>query len=421
MDNQTSPASGPQPSTSEVVNPVATPPTEKPKPYGRNLKRWILIYLAIGAVIYAGVYYFVLAKQSTKPYSAPVTKTLTTPTPPLSDNIKTYTDQKLGITFKYLKKDPNVVAFPIAENKVCITYDKTDSDCSKGQYVEVFTKTADQTLKEAIEKQFLKGIDPKDCYVINITREYNKNAPTNLEYDMITFPKTNDSNDPFSQSTAIKCPEKYREKNGVIYFMADKNFPTRFAFFSIGQYAIMAGKNTVWQATFKFTEPNETVGVLPAELQSFPVYTNAKFVKKEVVPPCKGEASGYSICDQTLYIWSSPDDGDIIQNWYQNSAESGWDCGQGGAGEYTSSRNFYRNSTCIFRNKTYGFILEATQKETKITLSVKNTYTSQADSSEGQSCGRLAGPAGNAKCQSGLVCKYMDPSNPNEIGTCVRQ
>lgn len=272
MDNQTPNALEQPTSIPKGTSQTATTPTQPAKPYGRNWKEWILIYLIIGAIIYAGVYYFVLSKQSSKPQSAPVIKTLTTPTPPLNNNIKTYTDQKLGITFNYLTKDPSIVVFPITENKVCITYDKTDNDCNNGQYVEVFTKTADQTLKEAIEKQILKGIDQKDCYVINITKEYSKNALPNLEYDMITFPKTNDNNDPFSQSTAIKCPEKYREKNGVSYFMADKNFPTKFAFFNIGQYAIMAGKNTVWQATFKFTESKQTM-----DTSSWKTYSDPKY------------------------------------------------------------------------------------------------------------------------------------------------
>lgn len=41
-------------------------------------------------------------------------------------------------------------------------------------------------------------------------------------------------------------------------------------------------------------------------------------------------------------------------------------------------------------------------------------------SSEGQSCGGLAGPAGNAQCTPGLTCQHKNPNDPNDIGTCIK-
>lgn len=79
MDNQLPPAPESQPSAPEVTTQTATPPTEKPKPYGRNWKKWILIYIAIAIVLYSGIYYLVLAKkESSKPYS--IQKIQSTPT-----------------------------------------------------------------------------------------------------------------------------------------------------------------------------------------------------------------------------------------------------------------------------------------------------------------------------------------------------
>ena len=65
MDNQNAPIPQPQ------------------KPYGRNWKKWVLIYVAIAAVLYAGIYYFVLAKQDSAPYSAdfPSPSVTNTPSP----------------------------------------------------------------------------------------------------------------------------------------------------------------------------------------------------------------------------------------------------------------------------------------------------------------------------------------------------
>lgn len=44
----------------------ATPPETKPNAYGKNnLVKTLLIYLVVGGILYAGVYYFVLAKKGT--------------------------------------------------------------------------------------------------------------------------------------------------------------------------------------------------------------------------------------------------------------------------------------------------------------------------------------------------------------------
>lgn len=52
----------------------------------------------------------------------------------------------------------------------------------------------------------------------------------------------------------------------------------------------------------------------------------------------------------------------------------------------------------------------------------QNTTNTSRLSTEGQSCGRNAGPAGDAQCASGLVCKYSTAQEElNSIGTCVRQ
>lgn len=48
----------------------AVTPNEPKKSYGRNWKKLILIYMIIGALIYAAIYYFILAKNKPAPYSS---------------------------------------------------------------------------------------------------------------------------------------------------------------------------------------------------------------------------------------------------------------------------------------------------------------------------------------------------------------
>lgn len=104
MDNQTPPAQEPQTPTPEVAVPVVDHPEQPTKPYGRNWKKWILIYIAIGAVIYAGIYYFILSKQTPKPSSTPVAKAkLSTSPTAISDptaSWKTSIIKPLGLEYK---------------------------------------------------------------------------------------------------------------------------------------------------------------------------------------------------------------------------------------------------------------------------------------------------------------------------------
>ncbi|HVF68948.1 MAG TPA: hypothetical protein VNA13_00100 [Xanthomonadales bacterium] len=100
MENEKPAAPEPQSTT------PATPTIEQSKKsYGRNWKKLVLIYLAVGAIIYGGIYYFVLSKQGSKPYSTPVTKTTVSPAPSMAADPtadwKTYKSEAIGFSFKY--------------------------------------------------------------------------------------------------------------------------------------------------------------------------------------------------------------------------------------------------------------------------------------------------------------------------------
>ncbi len=144
MDTQT-------PTTPKSQSPAPATSEQPKKPYGRNWSKLILIYLAIGAVLYAGVYYFVLAKQSLNPYSQPVNKAHISPSA-VSDpaaNWKTYKDS--DFTFNYplnwtLQKetltsvsDPN----PNSSDTAVVNFDisksyKTNNDYINSDYIKSF-------------------------------------------------------------------------------------------------------------------------------------------------------------------------------------------------------------------------------------------------------------------------------------------
>ncbi len=83
----------------------STPPTktnssdQATKPYSRNWKKWVPVYLIIAALLYGGLYYFVLNKQSSPP--APISKITSSPTTDVTAGWKTHTSNRLGILFKY--------------------------------------------------------------------------------------------------------------------------------------------------------------------------------------------------------------------------------------------------------------------------------------------------------------------------------
>ena len=100
MDNKTPTMPEPQSPT-----PAVNAPEQPKKSYGRNWRKMILIYLAIGTILYAGVYYFILGKQSSKPYSQPVIKTTVSPASSMDSkptaDWKTYEDKSGQYSFQY--------------------------------------------------------------------------------------------------------------------------------------------------------------------------------------------------------------------------------------------------------------------------------------------------------------------------------
>jgi len=233
-----------------------------------NNRLFLTVVLTIFLITLAGgIGYLFYQNQQLKNQayqtSTPPPETTPTPTsqptiPPASytesTNItgqKRYTSPQLGISFLYLSSSQGS-SFGVKEisNQVYL-YD-LNYEYDSGQYLEVFTKESDQTLKEAIEQTFLEGYTADKCIatVSPASGEY----PSNYIEGNITVPGE------FTdiEEMALKwqeCPQPYVRTNGISFFLMDGDKPDKFVFFSIGQYAILAGPGDLtWQDTIVFLD-----------------------------------------------------------------------------------------------------------------------------------------------------------------------
>lgn len=96
---------------------------------------------------------------------------------------------------------------------------------------------------------------------------------------------------------------------------------------------------------------NRTAAIVQKELQGFPSYPGATYIKKETVPPCTEEVSGYSICDAVTYTWETNDPVEKVQLSYREIVEKipGWKF-TGSAGSIGSgSVHSYSNNSFLLR------------------------------------------------------------------------
>lgn len=247
-----------------TVTPAQEPPIpEQKKSFLKN--KWLLIGLGIILLLILTSSAYYLGKESSIEKdqalldSSPSPSISASPKPTTSsdrfeeigNNIIRYTSPELGISFTYLTEDDISYKYQIFRqgNLICITYDSSDNKCTKGQFVKIFDKNLDESLFSAIENDFLIGIDKKECFV----KSYSKKDTGTVSYAEISYPLPTDPNAPF-WTNADKCPSDYAKTNGIRYFMADSHSPDKYAFFSIGQYAISGNNKTPWQDTFQFTK-----------------------------------------------------------------------------------------------------------------------------------------------------------------------
>ena len=261
------------------VAPIAAPPKKFPTFFLFLLPILLIVaVISIYVLLQARTMYqqsIIIPSPSLPPTSSPLASesldTTLEPSPFLNTdpNIKTFISDKLGITFQYQEKSKGsneIITTKEIGNKVYVYSSSMKPE--QGQYAEVFDKDKQDDLVTSIKKSVMQGYSPDDC-PIHLTGK-------NLWSTMDQFPSTyvpaqiglpdaaTQSGMENAQSYLDKCPAKYVAFGGLSYFLADSVHPSKFAFFSIGQYAIKAGGNKVWQDTFKFTDQNSITYSCPA-------------------------------------------------------------------------------------------------------------------------------------------------------------
>jgi cytoskeletal protein RodZ len=264
------PVAPPQSPTIQPQKPSQEPPVIKPPEEPKNKLIPLLVFLLLAALGVAGYFGWqnLQLQQQIKSQIVPspqVNNQLSSPTPTTTDkkpytentnitNQKKYINPQLGISFLYLSIDPldNTATFATKEvgNKVYVY--NTKYSYESGQYVEVFNKNSDLTLKEAINKTFLENYSQDKC-VVSTNESSNKYPST---YTLATIKVPGEFTDMLDMSERVKnCPKIYTQFGGSAFFLMDQQHPDKFVFFSIGQYGIFANEdNTMWEATIKFLD-----------------------------------------------------------------------------------------------------------------------------------------------------------------------
>jgi putative hemolysin len=166
----------------------------------------------------------------------------------------TYISAALGIDFSYLPEQ-NGQSIGVLEQGDRIYVYPANMEPTAGQWVQVFEKPADESLVDAITRVIMPGYPADDCQVKQIERPLGGRAAGqtgNYEYAGIAVRRAPGEDDAAVLPRWKTCPQPYTVVGGIGYFQADPQHPTKFLFFSIGQYGIMAGDGLPWQETIRF-------------------------------------------------------------------------------------------------------------------------------------------------------------------------
>lgn len=192
-----------------------------------------------------------VATNLTLPTTAPVQDSKASNISPTIISQKLFADTQLGISFVYPQQFSGIVPEVKKDGNKIYVFD-SKFPYTQGQYIEIFKKLPSDSLDSAIQKQFLSGISPLDCF----TKDYsstNSNYPASYHQKTLGYNPDPNSDLPY-WAQDNKCPKPYPESNGISYFLGDDNHPNIFIFVSIGQYGIpvQEGSKTMWQDTIKF-------------------------------------------------------------------------------------------------------------------------------------------------------------------------
>ncbi len=149
-----------------------------------------------------------------------------------------YISRDLGVKFKYMADDNQGTICEVTRegNKliICDTHS-----------VEIFNKNVNDSLQQAVEKQFLANYLPEKCFFKEITTNDDSKK------GIISYPIDENSTS-YWWENAEHCPA-YSELNGIRYFKMYAASPNSYAFFDIGQGMIGTEVGiSQWFETFEF-------------------------------------------------------------------------------------------------------------------------------------------------------------------------
>lgn len=199
------------------------------------------VILAVIGSGFLATKYFVLSHSNSSSIKANANSTVS----------HTYTSSKLGVQFFYADQDlGKKILVQESDDKIFVYPEGIKPE--EGQFVQVFTKDANSSLQREIEKKFLHGYKPADCFTISWVTELGSKPTTGITA-VINFPRDRtDAVTPWWDN-GKECPPNYSLSNGLAYFWTDKENSSKFVFFSIGQYYIPATTvGTSWHTTLKF-------------------------------------------------------------------------------------------------------------------------------------------------------------------------
>lgn len=165
----------------------------------------------------------------------------------------TYTSPALGVSFSYLP-DQNGQTVGVLEQGDRIYVYPANMEPAAGQWVQVFPKQPEESLADAIRRVIMPGHPEADCQVTAMAELPGASGmqPASFEYAAITVRRAAGEDEAAVLPRWQTCPQPYTVVGGIGYFQADAAHPDRFVFFSIGQYAILAGPDLPWQETIRF-------------------------------------------------------------------------------------------------------------------------------------------------------------------------
>ncbi len=198
-----------------------------------------------------------------------VTKAIFQYTPPThvlynqeaQSNYKTFISTDLGISFQYeggIYKNPVLVKQ--IGNRVYLYLNCTGKeDPTSGKFVEVLSNNPNDSLSDAIKKQFLQGFSTKDCPIVSPKID-KRTINGSYQYVQISVPG------PFDGTVNLRnqakfCPPTYtyNGETGFVYFVMDPKHPSKYAFFKLGQSPTLGAPpqsgnhfGKTWDLTLKF-------------------------------------------------------------------------------------------------------------------------------------------------------------------------